>query len=1235
MAAYNGPKLKITGLLVNLDIMKNDSWNIGRQEWYDLSGRENTGYLLGTPTISNVDGDISFANGQAESVNVPGIYDTNTGPDAGFLTSDFTVEIWVYPTSFSTTLHMTSFPDSSTLDLRANTSGEISVNAGSFNTAADITNWDLTLNQWNCIAFKRLNSVFYAYKDGLLVGTKTGFTNNFIGDDVLNIRNGGSGNYAPCKIRAVRVYDNALSDEEIRSNYIAFRQRTYTPVVARTLTAILNNTFVEGIVGRNITATPVSGSGGNGEYFYSFTSAPPGVTINDATGEITGIVNSIGSNNYTIEVRDQLNQLASASFTLNISAEPLVASVNIPNFTGPINSPFSGIPVAGSGGFGTISYSISPALPTNSQPNDTFSYSVIDDNDQRYIFSGPTSGNNINISVIQGTTLEFNVDAQGLQSGQQVYNTAGSYQWTAPVGVTEVSVVCVGAGGAGAAYFGQAGAGGGLAYKNAISVTPGQSYNVTVGAGGVGTGYTTNSANTAAPGTIASCNGGDSSFSNGTITVTATGGQHGGGLSYSGGFQNQQGGSPAGTFDGGGNGGPCVGNYSSGGQPYLSSGGGGAGGYSGNGGTGAGSTGGFNTIVNATAGAGGAGGGAGGRGVTTGNSYGGAGGGGTGLLGEGSNGVAGTNDTSTGTTTQVSTNVAGGGGSGGSRGNLAQESTTGRGGVGGWPGGGGGSGHDTSSGSFGGNGADGGVRIIWGAGRSFPSTNTQDITSSAQGHPFWIKTVRVDGTGNAVTTGITNNGTDFGTITWDTSSVTPGTYYYISEFEPDMSGIISVQAVPDSLTFNTSTGQITGTPNIPYGPVEHTVTVTDQLSPTNQVETGQFALEVSIQPLGAVTSEPSIDVEPNTAINIKPVTRTGGFGGVTYSISPSLPAGFSFDTSTGFITGSSAVEVAIAQYTVTITDITNATASNTFTLSVTQQGSPLDFTLEAQSKGQNAGTFAVTDVYTSSNYVADHDFTGYYKITVPATALYEITVRGCSGGHDNGNNFTPENFGAEIVAELELAQGTDLILLAGQSVDTVTSDSNGAGGGGGTFVATGSSVATAQPLVIAGGGGGSCQNRNGQDNARGYANLNQPGRAGDRSGYNADPGWPVGFGGIANPNDGVNIAAWNGGGFFGDGQFGTTIRSGGSNGLGFVNGATGGLNQGGTGTGGFGGGGGGANNCGYGGGAGGYSGGGTGGYTNGCGGHGGGGGSYVDANATVTLSQNISNDFGYIRIRNI
>ena len=247
--------------------------------------------------------------------------------------------------------------------------------------------------------------------------------------------------------------------------------------------------------------------------------------------------------------------------------------------------------------------------------------------------------------------------------GQQAYTTAGTYDWVAPDGVTSVSVVCVGAGGAqfGGGGIGTSGAGGGgLGWKNNITVIPGQRYTVVVGAG------------------VAGQTGGDSYFINAT---TVKGGGGGASNTASGG----QLGAP-GTFtgDGGGAGGFGLQRF---GRYY--GGNGGAGGYSGGGGNGARPE----YEVNGSAAAANSGGGGGG-GSTGENAFGGWGGG-VGILGKGTTGAGGAGGPSRSNQTAV-----GGGGSGGI--------STSYGGGGSLPGG-------------------GAVRIIWpGNTRQFPDTLTTD-----------------------------------------------------------------------------------------------------------------------------------------------------------------------------------------------------------------------------------------------------------------------------------------------------------------------------------------------------------------------------------------------------------------------------------------------------------------------------------------------------------------------------
>lgn len=149
----------------------------------------------------------------------------------------------------------------------------------------------------------------------------------------------------------------------------------------------------------------------------------------------------------------------------------------------------------------------------------------------------------------------------------QMYNVssftaAGTTTWTAPAGVTSVEYLVVGGGGGGANGYDNAGGGGGgagMVLTGTLSVTPGQSYTVTVGAGGAGGADTrTNNAGTA---------GSNSVFS----SITALGGGYGlgsrtggvAGVAQVGSSSSATGGSGSGGGAGGKGGGGSVGNGSS------------------------------------------------------------------------------------------------------------------------------------------------------------------------------------------------------------------------------------------------------------------------------------------------------------------------------------------------------------------------------------------------------------------------------------------------------------------------------------------------------------------------------------------------------------------------------------------------------------------------------------------------------------------------------------------------
>ena len=88
---------------------------------------------------------------------------------------------------------------------------------------------------------------------------------------------------------------------------------------------------------------------------------------------------------------------------------------------------------------------------------------------------------------------------------------------------------------------------------------------------------------------------------------------------------------------------------------------------------------------------------------------------------------------------------------------------------------------------------------------------TYTFNINAATHPFWIKTVSSTGTGNSYNSGVTNNGTDNGTITFAVPYDAPSTLYYNCQLHSGMAGTINVTDVPTTTTTTTAAPTTTST----------------------------------------------------------------------------------------------------------------------------------------------------------------------------------------------------------------------------------------------------------------------------------------------------------------------------------------------------------------------------------------------------------------------------------------
>jgi kumamolisin len=140
--------------------------------------------------------------------------------------------------------------------------------------------------------------------------------------------------------------------------------------------------------------------------------------------------------------------------------------------------------------------------------------------------------------------------------------------------------------------------------------------------------------------------------------------------------------------------------------------------------------------------------------------------------------------------------------------------------------------------------------------------------------------------------------------------------------------------LPTGLAINTGSGSISGTPTVAHSTSSFAVTVTDTLAATSSTS---FALAVKAPGLTATVSASYITLDRySTMISTRPVVGSGGYGTLSYSITPSLPMGLSFNTN-GSISGNPSELYPLQYHNVIISDSASQIVSRNFGLEVKQE----------------------------------------------------------------------------------------------------------------------------------------------------------------------------------------------------------------------------------------------------------------------------------------------------------
>jgi hypothetical protein len=129
------------------------------------------------------------------------------------------------------------------------------------------------------------------------------------------------------------------------------------------------------------------------------------------------------------------------------------------------------------------------------------------------------------------------------------------------------------------------------------------------------------------------------------------------------------------------------------------------------------------------------------------------------------------------------------------------------------------------------------------------------------------------------------------------------------------------------------------------GTVNGSLVLTDNnLNATSATQTISLTGTAAAANPTATQAVSSSSLSVNQTTSFTPVTGSGGTAPLTYSVSPALPAGLSFSSTTGAITGQPTAASSTTTYTVTVTDANSLTGTATFQLSVSALAATLGVT---------------------------------------------------------------------------------------------------------------------------------------------------------------------------------------------------------------------------------------------------------------------------------------------------
>ncbi len=367
------------------------------------------------------------------------------------------------------------------------------------------------------------------------------------------------------------------------------------------------------------------------------------------------------------------------------------------------------------------------------------------------------------------------------------------------------------------------------------------------------------------------------------------------------------------------------------------------------------------------------------------------------------------------------------------------------------------------------------------------STSASSLTVSSEGSTE-VKVRSIDNAGNLSSTA---------SCTIDIDSIVPLGNWYVQPNSPTSLSTLNYTLIFDEAVTGLTTTDFTisGTATgcsvqiVENSSINYTVSLTSCSQGTIQLTLlansvtdggGNSGPAVNLSSLSVVRSvvsvstiSSSISANFDTSISSSPISASGGVSSLTYSISPSLPAGLIFNTSTGAISGTPSVTSSITTYTVSVTDGYVSDSSN-FTLQVDTKNlvitaddltfnylQSIDYTISQTGLSASDEIGTVTFSYSGTDNSGD----SYLSTSAPTNAgTYTVTPTSVTFNTGNANYYNISFVAGDLTIN-KISQSTLTLSAASTNVYYQETTSLSLAGGSGTGSET-ITVASGNPCSI-------------------------------------------------------------------------------------------------------------------------------------------------------------------------